>query len=508
MSELSRKIEAHLTGSEENVVFYDEKWTGIQNLHSDVLGIKRLLTEQGVRPGDKILLAKENSYIFIAIYLALIQFGATVVPVNPYMPKPELMKVGSRAQVTGAFVSKEIVDRMDSEQLNMLRFIVTIPAKVTGASELVVSPVGNVVHEITAEQEPSEEETAILLFTSGTTGLPKGVKLSHQQVLATVDQVIKTHLLGELDISYCFLPLFHINAQVVALLSTIISGGKLVVEEKFSASRFWNTVNQHQVTWVSAVPTVIGILIKGENTPEVPASLRFVRSASAPLPMLTGKRFESRFGVPIIESYGITEAASQVCVNPLPPGKRKAGSVGLPAGVNLKIVADDGSQASVGETGEIAIQGDSVIKHYAYGDEGKGSFQNGWFHTGDLGYVDEEGYVFITGRKKEMINRAGQKISPREVEDVISQHDEVKSVAVIGLPDELYGERVVAYLVPEPWVKDKEALVMALNELCRNSLSAYKCPEEFNFVETIPAGPTGKVQRHRLREEVLALGSR
>ncbi len=508
MSELSRKIETRLTGNEENAVFYNEKWVGIRNLQSDVMEIKRLLSEHGVKPGDKILLAKENSYIFIAIYLALIQFGATVVPVNPSMPKPELMKVGSRAQVTGAFVSQEIVERMDVEQLSTLRFMVTIPSKLGNASELVVNTVGSAVHEITTVQEPGEEETAILLFTSGTTGLPKGVKLSHQQVFATVSQVIRTHMLDQKDISYCFLPLFHINAQVVALLSTVISGGKLVVEEKFSASRFWNTVNQHQVTWVSAVPTVIGILIKGENTPQVPASLRFVRSASAPLPMLTGKRFESRFGVPIIESYGITEAASQVCVNPLPPGKRKVGSVGLPAGVHLKIVADDGRQANTGETGEIAIQGESVIRHYAYGDEGKDSFQDGWFYTGDLGYVDEDGYVFITGRKKEMINRAGQKISPREVEDVISQHDEVKSVAVIGLPDELYGERVVAYLVPESWAKDKEELVQALHSLCKNSLSAYKCPEEFNFVEAIPAGPTGKVQRHRLREEVLALGFR
>lgn len=507
MSELSRRIDFRLNGNENHAVFYGEKWFTNSDIRTDVQVIKDLLSQQGVCQGDKILLARENSYIFIAIYIALIQFGATVVPVNPLMPEPEMLKVGMRAEVTGAFVDAHILERIGLEQLSTLRFLVTIPEHVASASELEAKRTGIPIDSRTEQQEPDEQLTAILLFTSGTTGLPKGVELTHKQMFATISQVISTHQLTSQDVSYCFLPLFHINAQVVALLSTIVSGGSLVVEGKFSASRFWQTVMQQQVTWISAVPTVIGILIKAEINPVVSASLRFVRSASAPLPLVYAKRFESQFGVPIIESYGITEAASQVCVNPLPPGIRKSGSVGIPAGVSLKIIGEDGNPEQAGEIGEIAIKGDSVIQHYANGNEGQDSFHDGWFYTGDLGYIDEDGYVYITGRKKEMINRAGQKISPREVEDVISQHDGVKSVAVIGLPDELYGERVVAYFIPEPWHQDTNQLIDALITLCKKSLSSYKCPEEFHLVEAIPAGPTGKVQRHRLREEVIALSS-
>ncbi len=513
VSELSHSIETRLQNGDNKAVFYNERMLGNQELMVDVKAIKALLRAQGVQLGDKILLAKENSYVFVAIYLALIQYGATVVPINPAMPEPELLKVGTRAEARGAFVGDGILARIDLTQLPSLQFMVSIAATFQPGDAMKVERIAKLNGPPGKWQAPDEQTNAILLFTSGTTGQPKGVALTHAQVFATVTQVIATHELTATDITYCFLPLFHINAQVVALLSTIVSGGSLIIEERFSASRFWSTVERHQVTWISAVPTVIGILLKTAElrvaeTHPVPASLRFVRSASAPLPMLYAKRFESRFGVPIIESYGITEAASQVCVNPLPPGKRKLGSVGLPAGVELQIVGDDGRVVAAHERGEIAIRGRSVIRHYAYGDEGKDSFRNGWFYTGDLGHVDEDGYVYITGRKKEMINRAGQKISPREVEDVISQHDGIRSVAVIGLPDELHGERVAAFLVVEPWHLDESGLVEAVNALCRRSLSAYKCPEEYHVVEAIPAGPTGKVQRHRLKEAVLACGAR
>ncbi|WP_188881848.1 AMP-binding protein, partial [Alicyclobacillus cellulosilyticus] len=351
---------------------------------------------------------------------------------------------------------------------------------------------------------PDEEDVAILLFTSGTTGLPKGVALTHRQVMATARNVIASHRLTPADVSYVFLPLFHINAQVVALLSTLLSGGRMVIEEKFSKSRFWDTVARYRVTWASAVPTVIGILVKATDPPRVPASLRFLRSASAPLPAFVARRFEAKFGIPVIESYGLTEAASQVCVNPLPPGKRKIGSVGLPCGVELRVVDGNDRELPPGEIGEIVIRGESVITSYAYGDAGPETFRGGWFHTGDMGYVDEEGYVYITGRTKEMINRAGQKVSPREVEEVIAQHPAVKQVAVIGLPDELYGEKVLAYVVPEEgMVHDEAAFKEALRQLCQSSLSSYKCPADFHLVDDIPVGPTGKVQRHRLREQVL-----
>lgn len=507
MSELTRLIDRRLLRGDERAIFYHGTWYSNNNLRNDIDLLKARFREYGVQQRDRILIAKLNSYEFIVAYLAVLLYGATVVPVNPEMPELELVKVGNRAQVTGAILGHEIVKRINVDKITSLRMLATIPEQLGQAQDIQFVGLGEKSLPQRETVEAESDWAGILLFTSGTTGTPKGVELTHQQLLATADQVIVTHHLTAEDISYCFLPLFHINAQVVALLSTLITGGRLLVEEKFSASRFWSTVEQHQVTWISAVPTVIGILIKGESDPVVPSSLRFVRSASAPLPALYAKRFEARFGVPIIESYGITEAGSQVCVNPLPPGKRKLGSVGRPAGVELKIVTDQDSVAPTGVVGEIAIRGKSVITHYAYGDTANGSFSDSWFFTGDLGYLDKDGYLFITGRKKEMINRAGQKISPREVEDVISQHHTVKTVAVIGLPDELYGERVTAYVVPETPSFDPMELQATLQKVCLDSLSKYKCPEEFHFVDSLPAGPTGKVKRLELRKEVLALGS-
>ena len=262
------------------------------------------------------------------------------------------------------------------------------------------------------------------------------------------------------------------------------------------------------ITWISAVPTVIGILNRSQHELEAKHNVRFVRTASAALPQLEAKRFETRFSLPIVESYGMTEAASQICVNPLPPGLRKLGSVGIPVGIDLAIKDDEGRTVPRGTLGEITIAGESVIDHYASGEQTGKSFLEGYFYTGDIGYQDKDGYVFITGRKKEMINRAGQKISPREVEEVIAQDANVQTVAVIGLPDPLYGERVVAYVTAQNIpVEKQEEWKKKLDQRCRQSISSYKCPVEYQVVDQIPVGPTGKIQRTRLKQQVLAVGS-
>ncbi|MBX5437061.1 MAG: AMP-binding protein [Alicyclobacillaceae bacterium] len=514
MSELQRLLGERLNGDESAVVHDHGRWYGTADIRADIASVQQALREARILPGERVVLALPNSYEYIVAYLAALLHGAVVLPVNPRMPLPELARVLERAQPAGAWVAPDVwtgVAPFVGE--TSLRFAGELACQaggrmavtgVQGLSGRRLEPADLAVNPVAAD------DAAVLLFTSGTTGTPKGVALSHRQVLATANNVARSHLLTPADVTYCFLPLFHINAQVVALLSTLITGGRLVVEEKFSASRFWPTILEHGVTWVSAVPTVIAILIKAPDEPVVSKTLRFVRSASAPLPALHAHRFEARFGVPVIESYGLTEAASQVCVNPLPPGKRKIGSVGLPCGVELRVVDEAGEVLPAGEIGEIQIRGESVIRRYAYGDDNGSSFVDGWFRTGDLGYADDEGYVYITGRSKEMINRAGQKISPREVEEVIGRHAAVRSAAVIGLPHEVYGEQVVAYVIPEDdrWKTDasfdEAALKAELKALCLNNLSAYKCPAEFYFVEELPVGPTGKIQRTRLRQQVLA----
>lgn len=520
MSKLSTLLNGRISQDNDTLIHADGRWHSADELRRDVAMAQGHLQVSGLTAGDRVLLGEVNSYGYIVSYLAMLLLGATVVPVNPAMPTPELQKVMTRSGVVGAWVGDALADAVLSLPSEALRFVAVIATTDEGNYQLTGTSVHNGTRRLHASAvtmesrsgsymapDLSEDTGAILLFTSGTTGTPKGVVLTHQQVMATARNVAESHQLTENDVCYSFLPLFHINAQVIGLLTTLTTGGTLVVEQKFSASRFWQTVKERDITWISAVPTVIAILIRSEGEAPTGHRVRFVRSASAPLPSLHARRFEARFSIPIIESYGMTEAASQICVNPVPPGVRKLGSAGLPFGIDLRIMDADGTVVPDGDLGEIAIRGESVISAYASGDMTGSSFRDGWFYTGDIGYVDQDGYVFITGRSKEMINRAGQKISPREVEEVIDQHPAVKAVAVIGLPDDMYGERIVAYVITDP-PKRKGDLEFKeeLRQLCLRTISAYKCPAEFHLVEEIPLGPTGKIQRSRLREQVLAVG--
>ncbi len=513
MSQLVKLLQDRLQLSEP-CVFFQDTWHLTSDLQRDADRVTSLLREAGITTGDRVLLSEINSYGFLAVYLGILMAGAVVVPVNPEMPIPELFKVSKRASVRGAFVAPSRRTLLQEAWDLDLVFIGTL---LDDQSEFALTTYrcqegqwqlmkGNAVQ--LAPMAMQEEAGAILLFTSGTTGEPKGVLLTHRQVYKTVQNVILAHQLTKNDIVYAFLPLFHINAQVIGFLSTMVSQGKIVLEKKFSASRFWTTVCEMGITWISAVPTVIGILNRSQHELEAKHNVRFVRTASAALPQLEAKRFETRFSLPIVESYGMTEAASQICVNPLPPGLRKLGSVGIPVGIDLAIKDDEGRTVPRGTLGEITIAGESVIDHYASGEQTGKSFLEGYFYTGDIGYQDKDGYVFITGRKKEMINRAGQKISPREVEEVIAQDANVQTVAVIGLPDPLYGERVVAYVTTQNMpVEKQDEWKMALDHRCRQSISSYKCPVEYQVVDQIPVGPTGKIQRTRLKQQVLAVGS-
>lgn len=511
MSELTSQLVQQLQADEPRIFFKDHFFSSL-DLKKDAAKVQASLRMAGILPGQRVLLSEINSYGFLVAYLGILLHGSVVVPVNPLMPSPELSKVMARAFVHGAVVSRQFLSYVNEVKDVPLKYIATVLNDEEQFSFTYTTLQGTSWVEQDVDELPGEllleniraDEGAILLYTSGTTGTPKGVLLTHGQVMATANHVIAAHRLTPDDICYAFLPLFHVNAQVIGFLSTLLSGGKMILDKKFSASRFWKTISEQRITWVSAVPTVIAILLKSDTNIVHPHYLRFVRSASAPLPELHAKQFEKRFGLAVIESYGMTEAASQICVNPVPPGVRKLGSVGLPAGVEVAIKDSNGLSLFPYEVGEIAICGDSIVKSYVSGDTSGSSFRDGWFYTGDIGYKDEDGYVFITGRSKEMINRAGQKITPREVEEVIGQDDMVQAVAVIGLPDELYGERVVAYIVPKDSPSEVDALVERLKDKCKHAISAYKCPAEYYMIDEIPVGPTGKIQRTRLKQQVLA----
>jgi len=345
-------------------------------------------------------------------------------------------------------------------------------------------------------------EGQVYLTTSGTTGEPKYVALTERQIAWTAEQVRGSHNLTSSDRGLTVLPFSHVNAPVVSLCASLLAGGTVVIARRFSRSHFWSWVERYAITWVSFVPTVVAMLLETDCPAFLPGALRFMRTGSAPLPPSDMLAFEARFGIPVIETYGLSEAASQIVANPIPPGVRKPGSAGLPSGVALRICyprsgekGEELREVEPGETGEICVAGPGIIDAY-YENEGKESFQDGWFRTGDLGYLDADGYLFIKGRQREVINRGGENIAPREIEEALLTYPAVQEAAAVGRPDPIYGEQPVAYLVVRAdW--DEQA-AQALRQHVAHLLSSQKVPVDFIVVEELPKNRTGKIQRRLL----------
>jgi acyl-CoA synthetase (AMP-forming)/AMP-acid ligase II len=331
----------------------------------------------------------------------------------------------------------------------------------------------------------------VLLSSSGSTGEPKQVLLADAQLAHVAGAVATSHGLGRDDVGYCPLPLYHVNAEVVGLLATLRAQGMLVLDRRFSRRAFWDTVDRFGATWVNGVPAILALLAEQPATTSDPARIRFVRSASAPLPVPVLRRFEQVHGIPVLESYGMTEAASQITVNPL-EGERRAGSVGKPVGGEVRVVDADGRELPAGVSGTVQIRGDGVIRAYATGVGADRFDADGWLDTGDLGNLDADGYLWLVGRSSELINRSGEKILPREIEDVLREDPGVRDAVVVGRPDPVLGEVPVAYVVGSG---DDPGLADRLTERTRAALPRDRQPAELTVVEQLPTTGTGKVLR-------------
>ncbi len=465
----------------------DDLALSYEEVRSRVEALSAIFAEHDLLAGDRLIVILPNRLLFPIAYLAGLAQGLTVVPVGPEVSRPELSRLIDLALPQAILIDRSLKDTL-RPSLSHDRELTAI-SPIEGEDALLFR---------IGDHEPAFSGAAEVLFTSGTTGAPKAVALTEQQLLFTARQVVQAHSLTSDDVCYLPLPLYHINAQVVGVLATLTSGGQLVVATGFSASGFWPSVNRFKVTWVNAVPPILAILAKRPETALVPPGLRFVRSASAPLPISVLHAFEAAFSVPVIETYGLTEAASQVSANPLADGARKPGSVGPGRGVLIRILGERGEALAAGAVGEVAVSGPGVIHAYAQGENP--SFLGDWFLTGDLGHLDEDGYLYLTGRKSELINRGGQKVSPREVEEVLLDHPLVEDVAVAGVPDPILGEQVGAWLVLTDGTNPQEAEV-ALRHHAERHLSPFKRPETYQFVQALPKGPTGKVMRQRLALE-------
>jgi acyl-CoA synthetase (AMP-forming)/AMP-acid ligase II len=347
-----------------------------------------------------------------------------------------------------------------------------------------------------------EEDDALLLYTSGTTGVPKGAILSHKNMIAGGQYTTEAHGLTASDRALCSLPLYHINGEVVTVVAPLVSRGSVVMPHKFSTSNFWEFISEYGCTWFSVVPTIISYLTNATNVESKNLNLdqlRFGRSASSALPPSLHREFENKFNVSIVETMGLTETAAPVFSNPMEPAKRKYGSPGVAVGNEAKIIDKHGNEAPPGDQGEIMIHGDNVMKGYYKAPDltAKAIGANGWIHTGDLGYMDGDGYVFVTGRIKELIIKGGENIAPREIDEVLYQHPAVLEAAAVGVPDEHYGEEIMGCVVLKP---DCTATEEELRGHCLKHLGKFKTPKIIAFMQELPKGPSGKIQRLKLAD--------
>jgi len=351
-------------------------------------------------------------------------------------------------------------------------------------------------------------DVALVLHTSGTTSKPKMVPLTHRNLISSAHNIIKALKLNTNDRCLNIMPLFHIHGLMAALMSSLLSGGSVVCSPGFYATKFFEWMEQFQPTWYTAVPTMHqSTLDRSHSNLNIISNipLRFIRSSSSALPTKLMSGLKDVFKVPVIESYGMTEASHQMTSNPLPPGIQKPGSVGLAAGPKVVIMDEAANILPTGEIGEIVIRGENITLGYENNPVANESpFTNGWFRTGDQGYFDEDGYLFITGRIKEIINRGGEKISPREVEEVIMDHPSVQQVVVFALPHPELGEEIGAAVV----LSDNASVTESeIRYYASKKLANFKLPRHIVIVDEIPKGATGKLQRIGLADKLGIISS-
>ena len=444
------------------------------------------LAALGVAEGDRVALLAANGPALVVAFLALAARGAAVAPLNPALGLAELT-----AELTDLQVSRLLHDGSATA------------AAAAGAAKVSASPIRLADASLHVDGEPGEpledagtpDALALLLHTSGTTSRPKTVPIRQRNIVASTGAVAQTYELTGEDVTMCVMPLFHVHGLVAAVLATLSTGGTVLLP-RFRPSVFWADVATHGATWYTAVPTIHQrLLTRAQELPAPPEHrLRFVRSCSAPLPTPLWARYEEAIGVPLVEAYGMTEAAHQMASNPLPPGERRPGTVGRATSTEIAVLDENWQPVPAGAEGEVSVRGASVIDQYLNNPAATAaSFRDGWFRTGDVGKLSADGYLTLVGRLKELINRAGEKISPYEVEDVLLAHPAVAEAAAYPVPDEDYGEQVGVVVVLRADATPKE-----LAAYCAAHLAAFKRPVRMTILPEIPKGPTGKIQRRTL----------
>jgi acyl-CoA synthetase (AMP-forming)/AMP-acid ligase II/acyl carrier protein len=471
-----------------------------QQLWDQVATTVASLNRLGVGRGDPVVIVLPQGPDLAVTFLA-VAAGATAAPLNPAYVEKEFLFYLEDLQARALIVPRDS-DSPARAAADSLR--VPVIELIPGENGVGRFHLSGVSRPLTAAAGFAEaDEVALVLHTSGTTSRPKMVPLTHANLLASARHIGATLQLQPTDRCLNVMPLFHIHGLVACVLASLGAGGSTVCTRAFSAERFLGWLEHFKPTWYSAVPTMHqAVLAHAQALPVQPvrSSLRFIRSSSAALPPPVMAGLEAAFGVPVIESYGMTEAAHQMASNPLDPLARKSGSVGLAAGPKVAILNEAGETLASGRTGEVAIRGPNVTCGYANNPEANTTaFCGGWFRTGDQGYLDEEGYLFITGRLKELINRGGEKIAPREIDEVLLAYPGVQQAVAFAVSHPSLGEDVAAAVVLKNGGEVSEA---ALREFAQDRLPMFKVPSQIIFVSDIPKGLTGKIQRIGLADRL------
>ncbi len=457
--------------------------------------LSRFLISCGYAPGDRIAFYCANGYQTAAVFLGTMYGGFVSVPLNLVSQASQLEYVLEHSDTRLVFTDAEHAEAIAARVKAVGRPIEIIVIDVDAPSLFLEE-------RLPTTRVPAVDENvpALLMYTSGTTGRPKGCLLTQKSVISGGRFVQEAHQLGPSDRVLSSLPLYHINGQIVATVGPLVHGGSVVAPHRFSVSQFWDLLDRYECTWFNVVPTIISYLAASPAPEAAPGGrkrVRFGRSASAALAPELHRAFERKFGLSIIETMGMTETAAPIFTNPLEPSKRKYGSVGQPVGNIAKVVSLEGVPCKPGEIGELAVKGDNVMREYFKSPEetAKALDADGWLHTGDLGYADEDGYYFVTGRLKELIIKGGENIAPREIDDVMYMHPAVLDAAAVGIPDAHYGQEILCAVVLKPGCSATEG---ELRAFCEKELGRYKTPKVFKFMADLPKGPSGKVQRLKL----------
>jgi len=464
-----------------------------------------LLNDYGIGRNDRIAIVLPDGPEMAVAFLSVVAC-ATCAPLNPAYQKKEsefyLSDINSRAVIVQAGIDSPMRSVARSRDVPIIELT---PLKEAEAGLFKLTFTGkSSTNPKTGLAAP--DDIALVLHTSGTTGRPKSVPLTQRTIFASARNVSISLRLDYTDRCLSVMPLFHMHGLTGALLSSLTVGGSVICTSGFSAAKFFDWIERLQPTWYTAVPTIHQMVLEvaGKNSlPAKQTKFRFIRSTSSSLPAIVMEKLESTFNVPVIEAYGCIEAGGQIASNLMPPFKRKPGSVGLPVSSEVAIMDEKANVLPIGEAGEIVIRGENVIKRYEnYPETNEKAFSGGWLRTGDLGRFDDEGYLYISGRLKEIINRGGHKVSPREVDEALLSHPAVLQAVAFGVPHNRLGESIAAVVVTD---NKKEITERELRRHVAYRLAPYKVPQQILFVGTIPKGPTGKVQRIGLADKLTHL---